>query len=101
MNNTFINRPLLRQAYNGPFKLIDKGLLEHIGPTGFGALVRRIGAALAGAQTGRAYDYAGMFLAMLYVTLLFAGSTLLNANFVETVLFSSVISEKISIPLSI
>ena len=87
VNNTFINRPLLRQAYNGPFKLIDKGLLEHIGPTGFGALVRRMGATLAGAQTGRAYDYAGMFLAMLYVAVLFAGSILLDASFVELTRF--------------
>ena len=95
MNNTFINRPLLRQAYNGPFKLIDKGLLEHIGPTGFGALVRRIGATLAGAQTGRAYDYAGMFLATLYVALLFAGSSLLDAGSAVTTFFLPVAFEKI------
>jgi NADH:ubiquinone oxidoreductase subunit 5 (subunit L)/multisubunit Na+/H+ antiporter MnhA subunit len=77
VNNTFVNRPLLRQAYNGPFKLIDKGLLECLGPTGLGSLARYVGSVLTGAQTGRAYDYAGMFLAAFYVALLFALSTLL------------------------
>jgi hypothetical protein len=78
VNNAFVNRPLLRQAYNGPFKLIDKGLLEHLGPTGFGALVRQASSILVGAQTGRAYDYAGMFLASFYVALVFALSVLLS-----------------------
>jgi len=47
---------------------------------GLGSLVRHIGAVLTGAQTGRAYDYAGMFLAMLYIALLFASTVLLELS---------------------
>lgn len=66
----FLNKPLLQHAYNGPFVLIDRGLLEYVGPTGFSMLLRRASFVLSSAQTGRAYDYAGAFLAALYVVLL-------------------------------
>lgn len=69
--NSFVNKPLLQGAYNGPFKAIDKGLLELFGPMGLSTLVRYMGAILVGAQTGRAYDYAGALLAALYIILIF------------------------------
>ena len=69
--NSFVNKPLLQGAYTGPFKAIDKGLLELFGPMGLSALVRHAGAVLVGAQTGRAYDYAGALLAALYIILIF------------------------------
>lgn len=72
-----MNKPLLQHAYNGPFVLIDRGLLEYVGPTGFSALIRRASHLLARAQTGRAYDYAGMFLAAL-CTLLFVADLVSN-----------------------
>jgi NADH:ubiquinone oxidoreductase subunit 5 (subunit L)/multisubunit Na+/H+ antiporter MnhA subunit len=68
--NAFINKPLLQHAYNGPFALIDRGLLEFVGPAGFGALTRKTSYALARAQTGRVYDYAAFFIGALYFALL-------------------------------
>lgn len=66
----FLNKPLLQHAYNGPFVLIDRGLLEYLGPTGLAAATRRASFVLANAQSGRAYDYAGAFLAALYLVML-------------------------------
>jgi len=84
VNNSFINKPTLQGAYTGPFRGIDKGLLELVGPTGLSVLVRCLSALLTGAQTGRAYDYAGAFLAALYIALLFASFVLYDTNCVAT-----------------
>lgn len=65
--NRFVNKPTLEGAYNITFSLIDKGLLEVVGPTGLGRATIQIGRLLAKAQTGRAYDYAGVLLISLFV----------------------------------
>lgn len=72
VNNALLNKPLLQHAYNGPFVMIDRGLLEYVGPTGLSTLIRRASHFLVSVQTGRAYDYAGLFLAALCVVLLIA-----------------------------
>jgi len=69
--NQFVNRPLLEGAYNITFSLIDKGLLEVAGPTGFGRQTILFGRLLARAQTGRVYDYAGFMLVFLCLAFLF------------------------------
>lgn len=56
--NRLVNQPLLEGAYRVIFALIDKGLLETMGPTGFSTLVIKAGNKLAHTQTGRVYDYA-------------------------------------------
>jgi hypothetical protein len=53
-----VNQPLLFGAYRVVFALIDKGLLEAVGPTGAGDASFQAGRKLAEAQTGRVYDYA-------------------------------------------
>lgn len=58
MYNRLINQPLLEGAYRVVFALIDKGLLETAGPTGFSTLAIKAGNKLSSAQTGRVYDYA-------------------------------------------
>lgn len=58
MYNRIVNQPLLEGAYRVVFGLIDKGLLEFLGPTGLGVVSFRSGAFLTSLQTGRAYDYA-------------------------------------------
>jgi len=88
VNNSFINKPTLQGAYTGPFRGIDKGLLELLGPTGLSVLVRYLSSLLTGAQTGRAYDYAGAFLAALYTALLFASLVLYDTNCAATLLVS-------------
>jgi proton-translocating NADH-quinone oxidoreductase chain L len=65
--NQYINQPLMEGAYNITFSLIDKGLLEITGPTGLGRVTILTGRLLARVQTGRAYDYAGLMLAVLAV----------------------------------
>lgn len=60
--NRFINKPLLQGAYNIPFALIDKGLLEQAGPTGLGKAATLVGQQLTSAQTGRVADYAAVLL---------------------------------------
>lgn len=68
--NRFINLPLLQGAYNIPFSLVDKGLLEVAGPTGAGQAGFRLGSRLAAVQTGRVYDYAAFMLFVLALFLL-------------------------------
>lgn len=58
-------------AYNIVFGLIDKGLLEFVGPTGAARQTIRVGRLLAAVQTGRVYDYAGFMLGALTCAFLF------------------------------
>lgn len=69
--NQFVNRPLMEGAYNITFSLIDKGLLEVVGPTGLGRQTILAGRRLAAVQTGRVYDYAGFMLVFLCLATLF------------------------------
>jgi NADH:ubiquinone oxidoreductase subunit 5 (subunit L)/multisubunit Na+/H+ antiporter MnhA subunit len=73
--NRLLNKPLLEGAYNVPFSLGDKGLIEIIGPTGLGKLTLWAGRALARVQTGRAYDYAGSLLVAALGLLLYTDHT--------------------------
>jgi hypothetical protein len=73
--NRFLNKPLLRGAYAGPFILVDKGLLEQAGPTGLGKLAHQIGRCLTKLQTGRVYDYGASFLLSTLVGNLLMGSS--------------------------
>ena len=65
--NRLINQPLLFGAYRVVFALIDKGLLELVGPTGAGKISFNAGRALASLQTGRVYDYAWVMVFFLYL----------------------------------
>lgn len=67
--NRLINQPLVEGAYNVTFSLIDKGLLEIVGPTGLGKASLQIGRTLTKVQTGRVYDYAAFMLVGLYLAL--------------------------------
>lgn len=69
MYNRLINQPLVEGAYNITFSLIDKGLLEVVGPTGLGKAALQTGRAFTKVQTGRVYDYAAFLLAGLYLAL--------------------------------
>jgi hypothetical protein len=62
---------LVEGAYNITFSLIDKGLLEVVGPTGLGKATLQVGRAATKVQTGRVYDYAAFMLAGLYFALVF------------------------------
>lgn len=47
--------------------MIDKGLLEFIGPTSAGQMLTRVGFKVTTAQTGRVYEYALFMYAAIYV----------------------------------
>lgn len=73
--NRFINQPLLEFAYNTIFRLVDKGLLEYLGPTSAGTILDSLGFSVTQCQTGRVYDYALARLVTLWTLVL------LTANF--------------------
>lgn len=66
--NKFINYPIFMKAYDILFKLIDKGVVEILGPKGVSETVYQIGLFTKKAQTGFIFTY-GCF--MLYFLLVF------------------------------
>jgi hypothetical protein len=67
-----INQPVLECSYRVVFSLIDKGLLEVLGPSGSGSVAFYSGKAVMLFQTGRVYDYALFMLFIMYVYLIIA-----------------------------
>jgi proton-translocating NADH-quinone oxidoreductase chain L len=80
--NLFINQPLLSASYHAVFALIDKGVLEHFGPTGFGALTFRAGGFVTRLQTGYLPTYGQVFLAGAALSVLgvFADASLMTGD---------------------
>lgn len=71
--NEWIGRPLLWVGYNCTFKAVDKGALEHVGPTGVILRTRSLLPQLRAMQSGKLYHYAftivvGLTLVVLCVT---------------------------------
>jgi len=56
--NEYINMPLLKFSYNIIFKLLDKGILEIIGPYGISYTLFKWGYWLKETQSGKMYHYA-------------------------------------------
>jgi NADH-ubiquinone oxidoreductase chain 5 len=67
--NKYINIPILYNAYNWTYKLLDKGLLEFFGPFGFWLGLKRIGLFLNSLQTGKLGDY--LFFMFFFVIIYF------------------------------
>jgi proton-translocating NADH-quinone oxidoreductase chain L len=65
--NDFVARSFLSFGYSYSFKLLDKGVLEILGPFGIVATLRKVIPGFTGIQTGFLYHYA---LAMLFGLLL-------------------------------
>jgi proton-translocating NADH-quinone oxidoreductase chain L len=64
--NRLINQPLLECGYRVVFALMDKGLLEAVGPTGLGVSTFRVGTFITALQSGRVYDYAWVMVCFVY-----------------------------------
>lgn len=60
--NEFIGKKLLSFGYNNSFKLLDKGLIEIIGPYGLEKLMKNLTNKMRLLQTGYLYHYAFIFL---------------------------------------
>lgn len=65
--NYFINKPILTGAYTLVFSLIDRGILELIGPTGAGRSSMFIGRLTTRIQTGQVQDYALFMFVVFYI----------------------------------
>lgn len=63
-----INIPILQASYNRIFIILDKGLLELIGPFGLSELFLKLGVNLKMDQDGEAYRYGGFIF--FFTTLL-------------------------------
>jgi NADH-ubiquinone oxidoreductase chain 5 len=63
--NRYVNLPILRFAFRVPFELIDKGIIELIGPRGFYSSFSRLSLKNKEYQTGLVYQYAGYILLVL------------------------------------
>ena len=68
--NEWIGRPLLAFGYKVSFKAIDKGTLEHIGPTGVIEYISSLIPHLRAMQSGKLYHYA--FAIVVGATFFFA-----------------------------
>lgn len=61
--NNFIIKPIIYFGHNVSYKIIDRGLIEYIGPTGILSVIKSISVRLSSLQAGYVYNYAlTMFL---------------------------------------
>lgn len=82
--NNFIAFPVYRFLYSVPFKSVDKGVLEHVGPYGMTVILQRVASEIKQVGTGYIFDYLiftvlgfGLLLGFsLYTDLLFFESFL-------------------------
>jgi len=68
--NRYINLPLLRFAFRVPFELIDKGVIELMGPRGLYSSFFKLSLKNKEYQTGIVYQYAFFILAVLLLVLI-------------------------------
>lgn len=61
--NHYIVKPIIFWGHNVSYKIIDRGVIEYIGPTGIIKLIKNLGLKLSSLQAGYVYNYAlTMFL---------------------------------------
>jgi NADH:ubiquinone oxidoreductase subunit 5 (subunit L)/multisubunit Na+/H+ antiporter MnhA subunit len=68
--NRYINLPVLRFAFRVPFELIDKGVIELMGPRGLYSLFFRSSLKSKEYQTGVVYQYAFYILSVLLLVVI-------------------------------
>lgn len=93
--NHYILNKFLDFGYSVSFKLIDKGVLEWLGPLGVSKLVYRFSISITSLQTGIIYNYALFmfvgFLVFLGVALFSYLLPVSSLSFVKVTLFFSLI----------
>ena len=67
--NKYVNLPVLRFGFRVPFALIDKGVIEMIGPRGIYSAFFRLSLGNKNYQTGLVYQYAVYILSTLLIVL--------------------------------
>lgn len=82
--NEWIGRPLLAVGYHHTFKAIDKGALEHAGPTGIIAQITDLLPKLRALQSGKLYHYAFAFVVgVVFLLVCVTGGLLLPESFAD------------------
>lgn len=70
----WVSQPILRTAYTRAYQLIDRGLLEFLGPQGLSTQVYFLSNKLAGSSRGFIYRTLFLFLSAITLLLLFVGN---------------------------
>jgi proton-translocating NADH-quinone oxidoreductase chain L len=91
IQNELIGKPVLRVAYNIFFKMIDKGFVELLGPTGISFLIYKSTIHFRKFQTGYIYQYS--FIIFFFFMIIFIFIELSNS--LDYTPFSSIYFEKI------
>jgi NADH-ubiquinone oxidoreductase chain 5 len=61
--NHFIVKPIIFWGHNVSYKVLDRGLIEYIGPTGILSVIKNLSLRISSLQAGYVYNYAlTMFL---------------------------------------
>ena len=56
--NYYIVKPLMFWGHNISYKVLDRGLIEYVGPQGIILVLRRLGKWISSLQSGYVYNYA-------------------------------------------
>jgi len=91
-----IAKPLINFGYEVSYKVLDRGLIEYIGPYGISKELRKFTKLLSSLQSGQIYNYAfGIFVFLtLFITLV--GNMTYLGNRLELILILPVIMYIIS-----
>jgi len=79
--NHFIAKPSMVAGHNITYKILDKGLIEMVGPTGLVSLLRKATTSLSSFQSGLVYNYAfTMFLSTTIILMLVPSNLMVNLS---------------------
>jgi NADH-ubiquinone oxidoreductase chain 5 len=73
--NQFVGQMTMAFGYRVPFKLIDKGVIEMLGPFGFSCLVQRVAQIISALQSGFLYHYTFFILGGTALIIILSNST--------------------------
>ena len=85
--NEFITQYLFRFSYNTSYKLIDRGIIEILGPMGLSSLISKKAKIIYKLQSGSIYHYSFNILLVLTVLIGVRQFWLLCGSFVDYKLF--------------
>jgi NADH:ubiquinone oxidoreductase subunit 5 (subunit L)/multisubunit Na+/H+ antiporter MnhA subunit len=74
--NTFLSKPIFHVGFAVPFRLLDKGFIELVGPLGFASNLSIFSNKASHLQTGLVYHYTFIMLIglIMYTNIVFAPS---------------------------
>jgi NADH-ubiquinone oxidoreductase chain 5 len=73
--NNFIVKPIFLWGHNVSYKILDKGLLEVVGPIGLSSGIKYISTVFSRLQSGQVYNYA--FTIIIFTTFYLHSLTIL------------------------